>query len=67
MQHYKLEKGIKNRADWVKSIEEAVVLSKKKKKKWQNTPHFVDCKSPYVCSKESVFEVYDKTIEHFIT
>jgi hypothetical protein len=33
MQNYKWEREIKNRADWEKSIEEAVVPSKKKKKK----------------------------------
>jgi hypothetical protein len=32
MQNYKLEREIKNRADCVKSNEEAVVVSKKKKK-----------------------------------
>ena len=63
MQNYKFEREIKNTADWEKSITEAVVLSKKpkkkkkKKKKWQNTANFVNCKSPYMCSKESVFLV----------
>jgi hypothetical protein len=61
-----LEREIKNRADCVKSNEEAVVVSKKKKK-WQNTPRFMDWKSPYVCSKESAFEFYDKTTERIIT
>jgi hypothetical protein len=33
MQNYKLEREIKNKADWEKPIEKAVVPSKKKEKK----------------------------------
>jgi len=57
MQNYKLEREIKNAAEWKKSTEGAIVLSKKKKKKWLNTANFVNCKYPYMCSKKSVFLV----------
>jgi hypothetical protein len=54
MKNYKLEKEIKTRADWEKSIEDAVVLSKKKKKKSDKIPHILWIASLHTCVQNSL-------------